>query len=129
MSLVGLTLRNFKSFAESGDVPFAPLTLIFGRNNTGKSSLLQSLFLLRQTLDAPEYGARLNLRGPLYPAGGYTDLVHQHHSQEHITMQFCIELAPSRRRVLIEFEFGPDEPQPPRLIRLKVTTPDLLSLA
>jgi len=125
MPLTSLRLRNFKSFADTSEVAFAPLSLIFGRNNTGKSSLLQSLFLLRQTLDAPEYGARLNLRGPLYDAGSYADLVHQHRSKERIVMQFGLELPRTdRRTALVEFEFGPDEPQPPRLVRLSIEGPD-----
>lgn len=129
MALVSLRLKNFKSFLDTTDVPLAPLTLIFGRNNTGKSSLLQSLLLLRQTLDAPEYGARLNLRGPLYAAGSYFDLVHQHRSKEHVVMNFGLELAPPRRRAEVELEFAPDEPQPPRLVRMKVVSPGVQPLS
>jgi hypothetical protein len=33
---------------------------------------------LRQTLDAAEYEARLNLRGPLFKGGSYADVVHEH---------------------------------------------------
>lgn len=125
MPLTSLKLKNFKSFADTNEVTLAPLSLIFGRNNTGKSSLLQSLSLLRQTLDAPEYGARLNLRGPLYAAGSYADVVHQHRSKEHIVMRFGLEYPrPRRRPALVEFEFGSDEPQPPRLVRLMIESPD-----
>lgn len=124
MALLSIKLGNFKSFADSGEVPLAPLTLIFGRNNTGKSSLLQSLFLLRQTLDSPEYGARLNLRGPLYAAGSYSDLVHQHRSAEHIVMEFGFFLSESKIPAQLQFEFRSDEPQPPRLVRLEISSRD-----
>src|SRR5258708_1987886 len=127
MTLKTLRLRNFKSFADTGEVPLSPLTLIFGRNNTGKSSLIQSLFLLRQTLDSPEYGARLNLRGPLYPAGSYTDLVHQHRSKEHIVMQYGLSMK-SGAMSTIELESRADEPQPPRLVRLNVLGSDTAPL-
>ena len=69
MPLTSIRVQNFKSFADSGEILLAPLTVIFGRNNTGKSSILQSLLILRQTLDAPADVARLNLRGPTYGAG------------------------------------------------------------
>ncbi|MBI3467983.1 MAG: AAA family ATPase [Planctomycetes bacterium] len=103
------------------------MTVIFGRNNTGKSSILQSLLLLRQTLDSPEYGARLNLRGPLYPAGSYADIVHQHESKQRILMTFGVDLREGRQGEA-EFEFSSDEPQPPRLTSLKVRGQDIESL-
>jgi predicted ATPase len=122
MPLTGIRLKNFKCFADSGDVPLAPLTVIFGRNNTGKSSILQSLLLLRQTLDSSvEDVPRLNLRGPLYPAGAYADVVHQHRSKQHVVME-CSLLG--RRAGTVELEFSSDEPRAPRLTRLRVTSPD-----
>ncbi|MGD0962016.1 MAG: AAA family ATPase [Methylomonas sp.] len=39
----GLTLGNFKAYAESQYMPVRPLTLIYGPNSAGKSSLIQSL--------------------------------------------------------------------------------------
>ncbi len=45
-----LVLENFKAFGNRVHVPLAPITLIFGPNSSGKSSLLQSLLLLKQTL-------------------------------------------------------------------------------
>src|SRR5271157_602454 len=119
MSIDRIRLRDFKCFADSGDVPLAPLTVIFGRNNTGKSSILQSILLLRQTLDSPEYGPRLDLRGPLYQAGGYADIVHQHKASQNVVMTFCIS-PDSGSPAKVELEFSSDEPQPARLVRLMV---------
>jgi predicted ATPase len=125
MPLTRIRLANFKCFADSGDMPLAPLTVIFGRNNSGKSSILQSLLLLRQTLDSPEYGVRLNLRGPLYPAGSYADVVHQHQSKQHVTMRFGVDLTKQGRSGELQIECCSDEPQPPRVTRLKVTGGEL----
>ena len=119
MPIDKIRLRSFKCFADSGDIPLAPLTIIFGRNNTGKSSILQSIMLLRQTLDSPEYGPRLDLRGPLYQAGSYADIVHQHKASQNVVMEFwtCEDRGPSTK---IELEFSSDEPQPVRLARFRV---------
>jgi predicted ATPase len=117
-----MRLKGFKCFADSGEIPLAPLTVVFGRNNTGKSSILQSLLLLRQTLDSPEYGPRLDLRGPLYPAGSYADIVHQHKSKQNIAMLFNVTDIPTHKGAArIELEFSSDEPQPARLVGLKVS--------
>lgn len=46
--IVSIKLQNFKPFKEQ-ILPFKPLTLLSGLNSTGKSSVLQSLLLLRQS--------------------------------------------------------------------------------
>ncbi len=121
MPIDRIRLRDFKCFADSGDIPLAPLTVIFGRNNTGKSSILQSLLLLRQTLESPEYGPRLDLRGPHYDAGTYADIVHQHKTKQHVRMAFdVVGVRGVKGAVTIDLEFSSDEPQPPRLSRMKV---------
>jgi len=128
MSLHALRLRNFKCFEDSGRIELAPLTLLFGRNNSGKSSILQCLLLLRQTLDSPEYGPRLNIRGPLYPAGSYVDMVHQHRAQQHIRFEFGIRLDHGAHHAEIELEFDSDEPRAPRVTRLDVRGDDVEAL-
>ncbi len=47
-----LRMVNFKSWKDTGDVPLAPLTVLFGGNSTGKSGLLQMLLLLKQTTES-----------------------------------------------------------------------------
>jgi hypothetical protein len=48
--LLAITVERFKSFAQSTRIELAPLTIILGRHNSGKSTLIQSLLLLKQTL-------------------------------------------------------------------------------
>jgi hypothetical protein len=43
--LCGLSLGNFKAFAETQTIPIKPLTLIFGANSSGKSSIIHALLL------------------------------------------------------------------------------------
>jgi predicted ATPase len=77
-SIRGLTLKHFRAFADSEVIPMRPLTLIFGKNNSGKSTILHSLLLLKQTIELPEYGPRLNTHGRLAESGSFNDLVHMH---------------------------------------------------
>ena len=46
------TIENFKAFREC-TLSLAPLTILIGENSSGKSSLLQTLLLLKQTLEKP----------------------------------------------------------------------------
>ena len=49
--LHALELENFKAFGERARIPFAPITLIFGENSAGKSTILQALYLFKQTIE------------------------------------------------------------------------------
>ena len=44
-------LSNFKAFKELQSIDIAPITLIYGQNSGGKSTLLSSLMCVGQSLD------------------------------------------------------------------------------
>jgi hypothetical protein len=44
-----LRIQNFKGWKDTGDIRLAPLTVFFGTNSSGKTSLQQFLLLLQQT--------------------------------------------------------------------------------
>ena len=69
-----LDLKTFKCF-ESLHLPLAPLTLLSGTNASGKSSVLQSLVLLYQTMQESEWSARIFLNGSVCQLGTVTDVV------------------------------------------------------
>ena len=72
-------ITNFKAFAEHANIPIKPITLIFGANSSGKSSILQSLLMLKQTLDEAERSEQsLVSEGELVKLGGYPDFIHRH---------------------------------------------------
>ncbi len=53
--LTSLTLQNFKSVQKEQTIPLRPLTLLYGQNSAGKSSLIQALLLLRQSILAGRF--------------------------------------------------------------------------
>jgi predicted ATPase len=61
--LRAVEIEGFKSFEKATRVSFEPLTIILGRNNCGKSTLIQSLLLLKQTLVDPRPDVMLRLDG------------------------------------------------------------------
>lgn len=93
--LKSLELENFKAFGERVKIPFAPITLIFGENSSGKSSILQSLNLLKQTLESKETGALLLPRteNGISDLGSFQDLLFDHDLKRNfvikITIDFC----------------------------------------
>ena len=58
-----LRLLNFKPFRDSGDLDFRPLTVLAGPNSGGKTSILQSLLLLKQSAGRHWENGELNLDG------------------------------------------------------------------
>ncbi|WP_367321646.1 ATP-dependent endonuclease [Streptomyces sp. HUAS ZL42] len=48
MIFKSIDVVNFRSIESSGKLPLGPITLIIGRNNTGKSSLLRAIYLLQE---------------------------------------------------------------------------------
>lgn len=71
-----LELHHFKCF-ETLRLPLAPLTLLTGLNSSGKSSVLQSLVLLHQTMRELEWSTRLGLNGSGVRVGAALDVVDQ----------------------------------------------------
>ena len=59
-----IAVKGFKSIAEECEIDIRPLTILAGANSSGKSSIMQPLLLLKQTLEAPYDPGPLLLDGP-----------------------------------------------------------------
>ena len=80
--LTHLKLDNFKIWRTTGPMRLAPLTLLLGTNSSGKSSLIQSLLLIRQTVKGDDPNLDLNLGNPdvgdSVSLGQFKDLLCRH---------------------------------------------------
>lgn len=63
-AITAISVKGFKSLAEEQSIEILPLTLLAGANSSGKSSLMQPLLLLKQTLEASYDPGPLLLDGP-----------------------------------------------------------------
>ena len=59
-----IAVEGFKSIGDRVEVDVAPLTLLAGANSSGKSSLMQAVLLLKQTIEANYDPGPLLLHGP-----------------------------------------------------------------
>jgi len=78
--LTRLDLNYFKCF-ELLHLPLAHLTLLSGTNASGKSSVLQALVLLHQTMREHEWSKRLMLNGDSIKLGTVSDVVDKVHGR------------------------------------------------
>lgn len=79
--LTRLGLRNFKAFGnEMPSCRLSKITLIYGPNSGGKSSIIQSLLLLRDSFGSAQqdYGSMSLISGDEMDLGGFLSLVHLH---------------------------------------------------
>jgi hypothetical protein len=76
--LQSIALGNFKAFRETQSVPLRPLTLIFGANSSGKSSLIHGLLLARHAFETGELDVtRTEIGGDSVDLGGFRQYVHR----------------------------------------------------
>ena len=78
--LTALRLQNFKSWVDTGHIRLAPLTVIFGGNSAGKSSLGHLLLALKQTALSTDRKRALNLgdASTLIDLGTFADCLYGH---------------------------------------------------
>ena len=62
--ITAISVRGFKSLANACSLEIRPLTILAGANSSGKSSAIQPLLLMKQTLDATYDPGSLRLDGP-----------------------------------------------------------------
>ena len=109
MILKALTLENFKGIREPVKVEFAPLTLLFGPNNAGKSTIVQALMYAREVLERNNCDAgTTQLGGDVVDLGGFQNLVHGHDLNRVIRMRFELDLTGNSLRRPTDWvrEFG-----------------------
>lgn len=96
MRVDAIRLINFMPFEDTGWMELRPITLLFGRNSSGKSAIIRALLLLKQSLDAPN-----KKDGPLQfvsadglvDAGGFQTAVHRQDTARSIIFGFRCNLA------------------------------------
>ena len=67
--LIAIKLERFKSYEKPTAVELKPLTIVIGPNNSGKSTLIQALLLLKQTLTYAESNVPIRLTGEVKALG------------------------------------------------------------
>ena len=93
--LTSLQIKNFKAWHNTGAVRLAPLTVIFGANSSGKSSLGHLLLALKQTVQLSDRKCALHLGGgnALIDLGAFADCIHAHALDNPLTFELSWRLS------------------------------------
>ena len=87
--LTNIRLRNMKALEDTGDLAIKPLTMLIGPNSAGKSTVLQSLLMIKQTVDSRDLRNPLAINGPWVEMGSFRDIIRGRDTDSNL----CVDLS------------------------------------
>lgn len=73
--LKGIEIENFKSYTEKQYIHFSDLSVLLGANSSGKSTALQALLIMKQTIECNSPDEELLLSGKYVALGDFDDVI------------------------------------------------------
>ena len=88
MRPLSFSIANFKSFgSKPNEIPLRPITLVFGPNSAGKSSLLQALMYLHEAMESGDLDVIVPRSGSgKIDLGGFKQVLHRPRGMQHIVL-------------------------------------------
>ncbi|MFC1585744.1 DUF3696 domain-containing protein [Fibrobacterota bacterium] len=98
--LCSISIENFKGISDLITIPIRPITLLFGANSAGKSTVIQAIHYFRELLLNKNVDAdRTDLGGEFLDLGGFYSMVNSHDLSKEI-------------KIKLEFEVNDDSLEP-----------------
>ncbi|MEQ8788956.1 MAG: AAA family ATPase [Pirellulaceae bacterium] len=96
--ITGIYIENFKGIGDPGiKLDLAPLTLMFGKNSAGKSTIFHAFLYAYEVLVNRNLNAdRTALGGNSVDLGGYYSFVHGHALKSRITIRIELDLSSAK---------------------------------
>lgn len=86
-----ISIENFKSIRSLHNFQIKPLTVLSGTNSSGKSSFIQLLLLLKQTVEKSSTDDVFTLDGSYYLVRNFIDLINKKSKEKRITVGFSFD--------------------------------------
>jgi hypothetical protein len=97
MIIKAITIENFKGIREPVRVEFKPITLLFGPNSAGKSTIVQALHYAREILERNNVDADRSVGADdSFDLGGFRNLVHNHNLSHPMRLSFELSIPNGR---------------------------------
>ena len=92
MILKALHISNFKAFATAQRLPLRPITLVYGANSAGKSSILHALALAHHAIETGDLDTqRTRIGGEIIDLGGFRQYVHRRDREKQVELRFELD--------------------------------------
>ena len=92
MRLRKIEIENFKGISSRQTIELKPITLLFGPNSAGKSTILQSLQYVREVLERDNANADHTIGGGEMDLGGFANFVNDHDTSKKVKIKLVIDL-------------------------------------
>lgn len=115
MKLTGLQIANFKGFGDLQEISIRPITLIYGANSSGKSSILHALALAHEAIGTKNLDVyKTGVGGESIDLGGFRQYIHRRDTNQSVSFGFKLEDRSRRteRKIVIESEIELIETEP-----------------
>ncbi|KIP14719.1 AAA domain protein [Burkholderia sp. MSHR3999] len=89
-----IKFENYKAF-RTGELPIKPITILLGPNSSGKSSLLNLLLLLHQSMESPAIGRAFKFNGNFASFGEALNVVRKRDATTPFELTFKISPVPA----------------------------------
>ena len=88
-----IEIENFKGIGERIQLDLKPITLLFGPNSAGKSTVTHALHYAREVLTRRNYDADITIAGgDFVDLGGFRTFVHMQNLERMVKLKFCLNL-------------------------------------
>lgn len=94
-----LIIKNFKSLQDSGEIEIKPIMLLIGPNSSGKTSFIQFLLTLKQTLESRTKENPILINGRYVELGTFNDLIFGHDETKNLDICFNIPTTDISRKI------------------------------
>ncbi|MDF7801789.1 AAA family ATPase [Pontiellaceae bacterium B1224] len=117
--ITSISIENFKGFGEKVTIPLKPITLLFGANSAGKSTVLQAIAMIRNMLEKGlQNPLPIECSGQHFALGGFRELIHIHDTDRKIS--FEIESPVNSQNLPISILQQVDVNVAPKKLKLKL---------
>jgi hypothetical protein len=87
--ITSISIENFKGIGQRVKLPLKPITLLFGPNSAGKSTILHAIQYAYEVLENKNLNAgHTDFGGPFVDLGGFRNFVHNHDLSHAVTIGF-----------------------------------------
>lgn len=107
LNIKGLYLDNFRIFSEASHIRLAPVTILTGPNNSGKTTVARSLTMMKD-LDTSSLPYRLRFDSGQNPFGSFNLIRNNHNGSRKISLAYDIYNIILGEEVKINFQFEKD---------------------
>jgi predicted ATPase len=89
--ITSLSLTNFKCYAEKTTFPLSNINLLTGINGKGKSSVLQALLLMKQSIERNPYTTQLFLSGDWVDLHSFQEMKNKYINETEVVIELLLD--------------------------------------